>query len=172
MQNQVDEKNLTDYLELKKENKYFTLYDYTSLKLSLEQVLICSTIFIPRIDRVGRFIFLRDSRQFESLHIMLKKNPSSRNIEGYVNHIFLSLIFETGSDSKNQIATEKTQLKTLGENIKYCWTSYFKENFPDKNIIVDFYKDDFDEYCITFYQDVEDFEYDRNELEEYLKSRQ
>ncbi len=168
MKDDFSENMLIDYLAWKKCNDFFTMYEYIPLKFSLEQVLICSTLFCPRIDRVGNFLFLKDSRQLESIKTMIDNNCNSKSIESFVNHVFLSGIFPIDAEDKEQENLEKAQLKILGKRIEYSWNLYFKDKFPDKKIKVEFYKDKYDEYCITFYQDIDDFQYDKEELEEYF----
>lgn len=168
MKYDFSENILIDYLSWKKCNDFFTMYDYIPLKFSSEQLLICSTLFFPRIDRVGKFLFLKDSRQLESIKTMIDNNCNSKSIETFVNHVFLSGIFPSITENKEQEKLEDIKLKILGKRIEYCWKLYFKDIFPDKKIKVEFYKDKYNEYCITFYQNIDNFQYDKKELEEYF----
>lgn len=169
MKNEISEAVLSDYLAWKKCNDSFTMYNYIPLKFSLEQVLICSTLFYPRIDRVGKFLFLRDSRQLDSIKTMIDNNYDSKSIESFVNHVFLSGIFSIDAENNEHKKLKEAQIEMLGNRIKYSWDLYFRDIFPDKKIKVDFYRDNYEEYCITFYQDIDTFQYDKKELEEYYQ---
>lgn len=137
---------LSDFRDWKLKNENFTILDYLPLKVTVEQVLLISQLFFPEIVSENNCIFIKMSRQYAFLHQYKDHFKDDSSLEKYINCVFLECIFPCDTDAVRR------KIKKLAEIIKQSWEMYFSIKYPQFNITIEMYEDEFDGWCVTCYQ--------------------
>lgn len=139
---------LKDYNEWKKKNEDFSFFDYLPIKLTIEQLLLASQLFLPEISIEENCVFIKQSRQYKFLHKYKNQFKEKSSLEKYINCFFLECIFQCETDN------DKQNVKMLAEVIKTAWEAYFYKNYPEFQMRVEIYEDEFDGWCITCFTNI------------------
>ena len=138
----------SDFTDWKSKNENFSVFDYLPLKISHEQVLLASQLFFPKLVIEDGCVFIQESRQYKFLEQSKGACKDKSSLEKYINCVFLECMFNC--DTKK----DKDMIQSLAELIKQSWEIWFKKQYPDFNLEVEIYEDEFDGWCVTCYKKV------------------
>lgn len=138
--------NFSDFNEWKLKNKNFTVFDYLAIKTTPLQLYLAGKLFFPGLIVDGKFVFIKDSPQYEFLDDCKKSKMSANDIEKYINSVMLECLFPKCNEYTDEFFGE------LAETLKNSWKLHFQSVYPDIKMVVEKYEDEFDGWCVTCYQ--------------------
>ncbi|MCR5081101.1 MAG: hypothetical protein K6B17_07145 [Treponema sp.] len=136
----------SDFHDWKSKKNDFSLLDYLPLKINSEQLLLANLLFFPKLVEEDGCFFIEESRQKKFLEQAKNSCKDKSSLEKYINCIFLECMFICKTDKDRKL------IQHLAEHIKHSWDLWFKEKYPELNMVTEIYEDEFDGWCITCYQ--------------------
>lgn len=136
----------SDFLNWKSKNETFSIFDYLSIKLTPEQLLLASQLFFPELVIIDGCVFITESQQYKFLEQAKNTCKDETSLEKYVNCVFLECMFTCNTDNDTK------RIQALAEIIKNIWEIYFKKIYPELNMVTEIYEDEFDGWCVTCYR--------------------
>jgi hypothetical protein len=124
-----------------------TVFEYISFNVHPEDVLIISSLFFPNLVEVNGAVFLEMQYSYNSYLSWLNHFGSDRQaLEKMMNHVHMYDIF---GHSNN---VDDTVYEQVGMLLQIAWTKHFKSEYPDKNIVVDYWhgEDDYGPIVTVF----------------------
>lgn len=140
------EEMIPELNDWKEKNKNFSIFDYLGFKCTFECFIAVSKLFFPDLVFVDDCIFLRDSCQKSDITNFYNHTNSAADFEKAINFICLSNLISINE------TISKDAIKEVVSNICRSWRMYFDKEYKEHNLIVESYEDEYDGWCVTFYQ--------------------
>lgn len=143
---------IEEYVDWEKANpNNFTWWSYVNMKADITTALAFSKFFYAELMEIDGYILLKDNFNLDRYLGWKKfckndKNPIERAMNTYEVRDFFHI--NTNYDDDNI----EEQIEALGEMLKFFWSLSFKQQFPDRNIVVELYEEEV--LCITVFENV------------------
>lgn len=160
-------KLIPEYVEWKNSSGYFTPLDYLGIICNYKQLLTISKLLFPDVQLVEGCFFLTENEQWYDISHFTRSWENATyvaDLEKMTNYICLGNIFRNNSDIEDLQCKEMTNILSLS------WSLYFNSKFPEYDLIVDVYDDEYDGWSVTVYQN-ENLTIKKPPLASILKAR-
>lgn len=142
---------IKEFTEWKNANpEKFSWWSFVNMKADLDTALAFAKFFCPDVLIIEGCFILKD-KYSENLYKAWKVDCKNikMDIEKMMNIYSIRDFFHINhKDSEN----EEDKIVALGNVLKYFWSMSFRQQFPDKLIIVDIFEEDDGELFITVYE--------------------
>lgn len=129
----------------------FSWWNYVNLKADLKTALAFAKFFCPELILVEGCIILKDKFNQNNFNLWKEKCHNKKiEIEKMANLYQISDFFHINMNNDDNYYE---QLKALGKVLQHYWHISFKEQFPDKNIVVKVFTEYGDDIFITVYEE-------------------
>lgn len=137
---------IPEYKIWKENNLDFTIIDYLGVKSSYEQILIASKLFFPDLFITNGLVLLKESCQLVNAESFWTNTKTLADFERTINFVCLGNIISITNEQDLLLCKETVIM------IKKSWDIFFKCNYSDYDLVSDIYEDEFDGWCVTFFQ--------------------
>ncbi|PJI07261.1 MULTISPECIES: hypothetical protein [Clostridium] len=143
---------IEEYVDWQKANpNNFTWWSYVNMKADIKTALAFSKFFYAELMEIDGYILLKDNFDFDRYLGWKKFCKNDKNsIERVMNTYEVRDFFHINTDYDDDNIEE--QIEALGEMLKFFWSLSFKQQFPNRNIVVELYEDEV--LCITVFENV------------------
>jgi len=132
-------------------NSQFEISDWISCVGDYEHAIGYMSIFWPNMYEYDGCVFIRSLPEKEHYETWLNQTKGNKkSVEAVLNHVHIIDLFQVG-----HLSPTEEQLKYIGYKLKEMWQAKSMQQFPDKEILVEFYEgnsEDLDEYQVTLFQ--------------------
>ena len=143
-----DNNLIEEYAKWKQANdNNFSWWSYVNMKSDLQTALAFTRFFTPKLIQVDECLILED-RFSTDLFEQWKCQCDKTGIEKAMNSYELKDFFHINTKWDDNW---QEQLLVLGEALKYFWSMSFRQQHPQKTIVVDTFEEDDSNY-ITVYE--------------------
>ncbi len=129
----------------------FSPNDWISCVGNFEHAIGYVSIFWPEMYEYDGCVFVSSLPEEENYRAWLSQTEGEkRSVEAVLNHLHIIDLFQVG-----QLSPTEAQIKYVGSKLKEMWQAKAFQQFPEREIIVEFYEggpDDLVEYQITLFQ--------------------
>lgn len=138
---------MEEFIKWKEINKSFYWSQYVNYKYDVEAALAFAKFFAPNLIEMEGCLILEDRYDEEIYKQWKNRNESKEIIEKMMNLYEVKDYFHINTG----IYTYE-QIEALGNILKYYWGMKFKNDFPNRNIKVDVFEEEYQELYITIYE--------------------
>jgi hypothetical protein len=148
-----DDHLIEEYQQWKKANSNsFNWWSYVNMKADLQTALAFAKFFSPELIEKDGCLILEDRYEEKLFHDWKKAcSDDKTSIEKLMNLYELNDFFHI---NVNDMEDEEGQVNALGNVLKYYWSMAFKQRYPNRNIIIDVFKEYDGQLFITVYEEL------------------
>jgi hypothetical protein len=128
-------------------NANFSIFDYIGLRCNYAQIIAISRLFFPELVFIEGCVFLRDSCQKSDIERFYNHAETAADFEKAMNFVCLKNLIPVKDERDGALVKEIVDL------IKKSWSMYFEKEFKEYALVVNAYEDEYDGWCVTFYQE-------------------
>lgn len=130
----------------------FNWWSYINMKSDLQTALAFVKFFCPEMIEIDNCLVLKDRYVPELFNDWQSEYNDKKTTETMTNLYEIKDFFHI---NRNEDEDEEKQYEVLGKALQYFWSRSFKEQFPDRIIKVNLFKE-YGELFITVHEDLLD----------------
>lgn len=146
-----DDDIIQEFVEWKKANgEDFTWWNFVNMKADLQTALGFAKFFYPDVLEVEGYFLLKDKYRSDTFKGWKKDCKNNKQcVEKMMN------LYEVNDFFTIQQRDDETeeQVHALGEALQQLWSLSFEQRFPQRNIVVNLFKEDDGCLFITVFED-------------------
>jgi hypothetical protein len=146
-----DDDLIKEYQEWRGANpESFSWWSYVNMKSDLQTALAFAKFFSPELIEIEGCLILKDKYDEALFKDWVDECKDDKTcIEKMMNIYELNDFFHI---NRNETEYEDRQFEALGDVLKHFWSMSFKHNYPNRNIIIDVFKEMDERLFITVYE--------------------